>query len=323
MEPKRGTERYVVVGYGWVGQANALALRMLGKEVASFDLATPEHHYAEHAVVYDAIPALSDAREWDSATTWYLVCVGDRVAESGEQDLSSIKSALESLRGVAGKVVLRSTVIPDSLEELPFDCYVPEFLHEKYAVAESLAPHLFVIGKRDYHLEEPSLFALWRSRATRVFKGTPREAAMVKYLSNLWNALQIAFVNEFGDAIATPASKEEVARIEQVIDFIFEGKAYRRYGRAFGGHCLPKDTRAFLKWSRERNVSVPLIAGMYESNEQHRKRQDAYPLLKEWFSAWTGAHTSGRKALKELAYAVKKHIVHPELILRIFSMPRT
>lgn len=312
MNEPQNNERYVVVGYGWVGQANAIAFHTLGKDVAYFDPGNPPRHYPEHAATYDAIPALASVRDNDGPNTWYFVCVGDRVSDTGEQDLSSIAAALESLKGVEGKVVLRSTIIPDSLAQLPFDCYVPEFLHEKYAIAECLSPHIFVIGKKDAALVEPTVFAHWRERASRVFKGTPREAASVKYLSNIWNALQIAFVNEFGDAVGTAKTQEEVVCVERIIDFIFEGKAYRRYGRAFGGHCLPKDTRAFMGWAEKRGITVPLIKGMYESNQQHEAYSATHPHLREWFSAWTETHMSGKRALKELLFSIKKNVLHPQ-----------
>jgi len=47
-------EKTVVVGFGWVGQANALALARMGFEVAYFDVATPPHHYASrYGLLYE------------------------------------------------------------------------------------------------------------------------------------------------------------------------------------------------------------------------------------------------------------------------------
>jgi hypothetical protein len=86
-----------------------------------------------------------------------------------------------------------------------------------------------------------------------------------------------------------------------------------RYGRAFGGHCLPKDTRAFRTWHEKRGVRLPLIAGVYESNARHAELEKELPLLPEWYSQWPDRHISGWRALNELLYAIRKNVAYPFL----------
>src|SRR3989344_6159605 len=311
-----GTEKMVVVGFGWVGQANALALNILGYNVCYLDPGEPPQHYPLHAGVYEGVEKLSDITSRDSEKTWYIVCVGDRVSEDGVQDISNIKRALDSLKGIQGGVILRSTILPDLLEDLSFDYYVPEFLHEKKAVEECISPYLFVIGKRDGARQEPAVCILWKSRAKKVFSGTAREASFIKYLSNLWNSTRIAFVNEFGDAIGRPTDKKHLTEIERVVDFLFNRHAYQRYGRAFGGHCLPKDTRAFCSWYEKNRIKLPLLSGVYEANSLHARIEKELPLLPEWYSEWPDPHISGWQALRELSYSIRKNIAHPILMWR-------
>jgi GDP-mannose 6-dehydrogenase len=301
--------RIVVVGFGWVGQANALSLLQMGYEVAYFDPHTPKHHYAgayDHD--YARLNKLNSVLDWEGEHTVYIVCVGDKVSPDGVQDISAIRAALNSLAGTTGTVVLRSTLLPNYLQELSFDFYVPEFLHEKRAVEESKAPHFFVIGRRT-DKPEPIFFAKWEQRAYKTFRGTPEEASHIKYLSNLWNALRIAFVNEYGDAMVTPTQPSDVAAIERVIDFVFDGKFYMRYGRSFGGHCLPKDMRAFVRFHKDQGNDLSLLAGAYAANEKHEKLQGEH-LLPEWFSAWEKPVISGRVALGALIRAGAKRIKH-------------
>ena len=300
-------EKIVVVGFGWVGQANAVALKKLGYEVSYFDPMTPPRHYTEYADTYDSLRKLTTLTETDSPQTWYIVCVGDRVSEDGAQDISNIQKALESLEKVRGHVILRSTVLPDLVEKLPFDFYVPEFLHEKKAVEECINPYFFVVGTRSTVLKEPSFFEVWRTRARKDFSGTPREASFIKYLSNLWNATRIAFVNEFGDAVGRPSSKEGLVEINNVINFIFDNRGYFRYGKSFGGHCLPKDTRAFKKWYGDKTGALSFMNGVYAANVEHQKLEKDFPLMPEWYSEWPEPHISGRRALYELWYSIKKN----------------
>ena len=51
----------------------------------------------------------------------------------------------------------------------------------------------------------------------------------IKYLSNLYNAIRIAFVNEFGDMIGRPSTSEELGNITRVVDFMFDGRSYLRF----------------------------------------------------------------------------------------------
>jgi len=297
----------VVVGFGWVGQANALSLAKVGHQVAFYDPKEPVRHYEkDYEYLYGKVKRLTAVTELDALDVCYLVSVGDKVAEDGTQDISLIRGALDSLKEVKGTIVLRSTVLPHFLAGLTFDYYVPEFLHEKYAVQECGAPHFLVIGKRS-DKPEPHFLAGWERVAYKTFRGTPEEASYIKYLSNLWNSVRIAFANEYGDSIREPRTGDDVAAIERVIDFVFDGKFYLRYGRSFGGHCLPKDTRAYIWGQKQRGREMPLLSGVYAANSAHRDLEAA-GVLPEWFSAWQKPALSGRVALKAFGAAVRRRL---------------
>ena len=286
---KTGDEKIVIVGFGWVGQANAIALVEMGYDVYFYDVLPPRHHYAKsHEAVYARITSLKDPLEVDGVHTSYMVAVGDRVNEKGEQDVSFIRQALESLRSAEGTVVLRSTIVPKLLTDLYFDYYVPEFLHEKFAIQECKHPYYFVIGSgtKERQAPLPLYITAAYERADKKFTGTYLEASYIKYFSNMWNAVRIAFANELGDVVAdTSRGENPVADAERVINFMFEGKSYLRYGKGFGGHCLPKDMRAFLSaYSEEMNTQI--LAGAYASNRLHEEREKVKGALPEWFSAW-------------------------------------
>jgi UDP-glucose 6-dehydrogenase len=304
-------ETVVIVGFGWVGQANALALTHADYEVFYFDVGKPTLKYADkYEHLYNKVKPLSSVLEKDSVHTWYIVSVGDRVLPDGEQDISLIKKALESLKNAKGGIVLRSTILPEHLKDLHFDYYVPEFLHEKKAVEESIYPQYFILGKKTERVW-PSFFELWDKRATKGFHGTPEEASYIKYLSNTWNAIRIAFVNEFGNAMSHPTDQEKLASNERIIDFFFERKAYMRYGRSYGGHCLPKDTHAFLTSHKKQGKDVSLMEGMHHSNLAHQEIEKKHGNLPEWFSEWYRPVISGRAALRALKSSIARNIKKP------------
>ena len=294
-------ERVVIIGYGRVGQANALALCKFGYEVFYFDLVSPRLHYAdEHYEEYEKLRALQHPLAVESDRTWYVVCVGDKIQEDGTQDISLISQALMTVNQARERVILRSTVLAEHLPSLAFAYYVPEFLHEKNAVQECIYPFYFVVGKGDGRGEEPSFFKDWEVRAQKVFRGTPGEAAYIKYLTNVWNALRIAFVNECGDMLGQPRDKLSLGEIEKIIDFVFEGKNYLRYGKSFAGQCLPKDVRAFSTMSTP-GRKRPILEAIYMSNILHKKEvEDRYETLPEWFSFWEYGRWRGRRGVSLL-----------------------
>lgn len=279
-------EKIVIIGYGWVGQANAIALIKMGYQVFYYDIIPPIFRYsAQYSDFYNKIQPLDKPLVEDGPNTWYIISVGDRVNSDGTQDLSLIKKAIESIKGANGKIILRSTILPQHLKELNFDYYLPEFLHEKHAVEESLNPFYFVLGRRKSSISKPKFLSEWELRARKVFIGAPEQAAYIKYLSNIWNAVRIAFVNEFGSLIQEPSNFRSLKEIEKIIDFVFDKKSYSRYGKSFGGHCLPKDLLAFYS-IHSKTKAVPIIQAAFESNQLHKKRELFYAHLPEWFSSW-------------------------------------
>ncbi|PYM66271.1 MAG: hypothetical protein DMD79_03140 [Candidatus Rokuibacteriota bacterium] len=290
-------ESIVVIGFGWVGQANALALARDGYPVSFYDVGAPAEHYAEHhkehADLYRALRRLNDPLEADGPGTVYIVCVGDRVDEEGNQDIAPIQRALAFLKDARGTVVLRSTVLPAHLTRLDFDIYLPEFVHKRAAVNECVNPQYLVVGKKTADSRIPSFIETWRQRSVKHIECGAEDASYIKYLSNLWNALRIAFVNEFGCSIEEPVDQKAVARIDTILSFIFGDAPYSRYGRSFGGNCLPKDTRAYTRWSEERGRDVSLLRSTLISNEAHKHREEKYPHLPEWFSTWPNGAGSG------------------------------
>ena len=106
-------ETIVIVGYGWIGQANALALSTAGYNTYYYDTVEPELHYNEYKEAYDSVKSLPSLLEKDGPDTIYIVCVGDKVSPEGDQDISSIKKALDSVKNAQGRVVLLGNVDHD------------------------------------------------------------------------------------------------------------------------------------------------------------------------------------------------------------------
>src|SRR5690606_19533555 len=97
----------------------------------------------------------------------------------------------------------------------------------------------------------------------------PDTACMVKYASNAYHALKIAFANEIGRVCEQAGiDAAEVMDIFSQDTKLNISARYLRPGFAFGGSCLPKDLRAILYYARHTDTSVPVLEAILPSNEQ-------------------------------------------------------
>jgi UDP-glucose 6-dehydrogenase len=269
-------KRVVVLGLGFVGQANAIALIRRGYEAWGKDIAEVGNIY--QSADFDRIRRFTSSNDLPfepQAEVPVLVCVNAQ-NQGATQDLAPVRGALAEANAITkGTVVLRTTIMPHHLASLDYDLYLPEFLHERQALQEVEFPGILVVGHRDEQANAkplPGFIEAWRDHVRaqpggKYFEGTPEEAAYIKYLSNVWNAFRIGFVNEFGDAII---KDNLAANHESIIDFVMERAPYLRYGNAFGGHCLPKDSEAFLAY----HPYMKALEGMVLSNQEHAKCQE-------------------------------------------------
>ena len=92
---------------------------------------------------------------------------------------------------------------------------------------------------------------------------------MLKYASNAFHALKVAFANEI--AVVCEQTEVDAEAVMKVFGSDTKLNISRRYlmpGFAFGGSCLPKDVRAILYAGKELDLQLPLITAILSSNEQ-------------------------------------------------------
>lgn len=256
MEKNNHKEKVNIIGYGFIGQATSIGLKKLGYDVVAYDICQKENIYNEKN--FEEIPLIVGEELPSSGIN--IVCIADKVLDDGTQEIGHITKVLDRLIG-KGTLILRTTTLPRLLSGLKFGFYWVEFLHERNAIEEFMNPEMMVVGRRT---EIPFPF---EKHFQSIYYCTPEEASHIKYLSNIWNAMRIAFVNEFGDNL----TKEGIEK-EKVLDFFFKKQKYLKWGNAFGGHCLPKDTRAYLK----EYLPLLFLQATVKSNEIHKKK---YPDL--------------------------------------------
>lgn len=220
-----------------------------------------------------------------------LICVGTPSAPNGSQDQTAIvKLAHELGRAIRGKTgshvfVFRSTLVPGTVEDVlrPIIetesgkregdgfhvCFQPEFLREGTSIRDYDRPPFTVVGANG----EPPLAKLRElfGHLPCEFHATSiRAAEMVKYCCNNFHALKITFANETArlcEAMSVDAF--------QVMELVCKDRqlnispAYLKPGFAFGGSCLPKDLRATMYLAKTRDVELPMMGNVLQSNRIH------------------------------------------------------
>ena len=304
-----------IFGLGYVGAVSCACLPELGHEVIGVDtnpLKVGMINEGQSPVVEEGINELIAAavqagrlRATDDLETAVmnsevsLISVATPSKPNYEPDLSAVDAVIESIGRVLARksgahtVVLRSTVAPGTTEEriqplleraagrkvgdrlsLVFN---PEFLREGSSVKDFHQPPQTVIGSVDpagYDIIE----AMYQGLPGAFVRTECKVAESVKYLCNVFHAMKIVFANEAGSVLkACGLDGREVMKIFCQDTQLNISPAYLRPGFAFGGSCLPKEVKGFLTLARDREVAVPAIAGLLDSNESHVKT--AYRLI--------------------------------------------
>jgi len=149
----------------------------------------------------------------------------------------------------------------------------PEFLREGSAIDDFMHPDRVVIGSRDEKAVDLLLDVYSPLAAADVpFVITDVESAeLIKYASNGFLAVKIAFINEVAELCeALGANVEVVARGMGLDNRI--GPKFLHAGPGFGGSCFPKDTRAVAQIARDCGLHFRIIEAVLDANERTKHR---------------------------------------------------
>ena len=299
-----------VFGLGYVGCITAACLaqdghRVIGVDVNEHKIKTlvsgqsPISEPGLNELIYSAITAGSlrvtqDSKEALDQSNISLVCVGTPCKGNGQINLEAVEKVCHEIgRTLNYKndfhvVVIRSTVLPGTLQEklIPLleqvsrkragsdfgICMNPEFLREGSALVDYYNPGFIIIGEIDT-LSGKAVERIYKSVDAPVIHTSISTAEIIKYTCNAFHALKVVFANEIG-----VICKKHGIDGQSVMDIVCMDKrlnvspAYLRPGFAFGGSCLPKDMRALTYRAKERDISVPVLDAIIQSNENHIQR---------------------------------------------------
>jgi GDP-mannose 6-dehydrogenase len=296
-----------VFGMGYVGCVSAACLAREGHHVIGVDVdpfktsavnqgRAPFFEPGLNELVAEMVSAgrlraTTDAAGAVADSDVALICVGTPTNTNGQIRLEYLRRVFADIsKELRNKqeyfvIALRSTVLPPAIEEelIPLleqysgkkvgadvgFVYNPEFLREGEALRDFLEPPWTIIGSRDSRASS-AVAALYERLSAPIVRTDPGTAVLVKYFSNAFHALKIAFANE-----TSYLCREMGVNSQQMMEIFCQdtklniSSRYLKPGFAFGGSCLPKDLKALRTEAAKRGLQLSVMDSILASNEVH------------------------------------------------------
>lgn len=297
-----------IFGLGYVGCVGAACCAKLGHNVIGTDISEKKVNLINQGcptiIEADIDELIKEAHDKGllCATMDYqfavqnseisFIVVGTPSSKEGHLNLKYIYNVAEQIgKALKNKkdfhiVAIRSTVLPGTNNKVGeiiaeisgkkrnVDFAVvsnPEFLREGSAVNDYLNPPLTLIGT-DNETAVEKFRELYKDISGEFIVTDIAVAEMMKYVNNTYHALKIVFANEIGNIC-----KALNIDSHKVMDIFCKDKQlnispyYFKPGFAYGGSCLPKDSKALRTLAHDLYVDIPVISAIELSNEQQKK----------------------------------------------------
>lgn len=299
-----------VFGLGYVGCVTAACFARENHHVIGVDISAPKVESIQQGkspiiepglsdliqdqVSQGRLQATSDAETAVNSADIIIICVGTPSERNGSLNIRYVEKVCRDIgRSLRNKkeyavVVIRSTILPGKANETFLQilesesgkkagegfgfCVNPEFLREGSAIADFDAPPYTVISQLDDKSGD-HLAQLYANIDAPVHRLPLGAAEMVKYASNTFHALKVAFANEIGNLCKAYGIDSHAVMDVFVQDTKLNlSPYYLKPGFSFGGSCLPKDLRALLYAAQQADVTVPVLEGVLPSNTLQTKK---------------------------------------------------
>jgi len=266
-----------LIGFGFIGRAFAHGFH-LHADIKIYD------KYNK----YEKYDSLEDTVNQDIL----FVNVPTPMHEDGSQDLSNVDDVIYNINKVANKtkiIVIRTTVIPgttrnyaEKYKEHSF-IFNPEFLTQRSYKLDFINPSRIILGCKypnERYKPVDFVYDLYKSRFPHIpiYVTTWEGAEVVKYMSNTFFAVKIAFMNEMYEV----AEKFGLKYNDLKDMFLADGRIGNSHVdvpghdgyKGYGGKCFPKDIQAFIKWAENCGLYLDMCKAAEKVNNRVREKKD-------------------------------------------------
>jgi UDPglucose 6-dehydrogenase len=215
-----------------------------------------------------------------------FIAVGTPQGEDGSADLQHVLAVARDVgRLMDGyRVIVNKSTVPVGTAEKvrsiignetkhPFSVVSnPEFLKQGAAVEDFMKPDRVVIGAEDDRGAElmVALYKPFTRTGAPVMVMDCASAELSKYAANALLATRISFMNEVANVCELFGA--DVDRVRQAVgsdrrigsSFLFPGVGY-------GGSCFPKDVKALMRFSADREYDFQVLKAVEAVNELQKR----------------------------------------------------
>ena len=284
----------VIIGTGYVGLVTGVGLASIGNKVTFVDLDTDKINklnnknlpfyepglleYFEDDQTFHRMEFVSSYSDvnWDEKEIVFICVQTPNNFETNSVDTKFLESAINEVNNLDNRdliITIKSTIPPYEIEKicnkvgLDMDSltFNPEFLREGTAVEDFFHPDRIVIGGNDLS-KLKKLEELYIDFNAEIVVTDPVSSQLIKYLANTYLPLRLSFVNEAARLInSSGGNLDDVLKGVGMDSRI--GQHYFRPSPAWGGSCFPKDLVEVNNFYDPKEVNLPLISNIIESNK--------------------------------------------------------
>ena len=297
--------KLVVIGTGYVGLVSGACFADMGHEVICVDKDKSKIDRLENGEIPIFEPGLDSivSRNFKSGNLKFsnslpdvldgadvvLLAVGTPTDKAtGRADLRYVLAAAEEVaKNLKNKsvIVTKSTVPVGTGKKVKailqqhcpdLQCEVasnPEFLREGAAISDFMKPDRIIIGAESAYSKNAmaELYNKLIGEGYPILFVNVETAELIKYSSNAFLAMKIAFANEVSDICEGVGADIELVIKGMGMDKRIGGQ-YMQPGPGYGGSCFPKDTLALTHIATDAGFPTGIIEAVIESNNERRSR---------------------------------------------------
>lgn len=264
-----------LIGVGWVGAQ----LKKWFEEHKGYKA-------GEDLFTYDIDPKKCTG-DINQAEVIFVAVPTPRNPKDNSCDTSIVENAVSKIKE-SKVIVLKSTIPPGTTESLQKKypqhkfLFNPEFLSESRAWEDMVRPDRQIVGFTEKSMEAASLvlsllpkapfMSPWGVGTYKQTRITATEAEIIKYAGNVYFAQKVNWANALARVAEKMGADYENIRKGMSADFrIGDSHLDVNHGgyRGFGGYCFPKDTSAFMAFTKERGLHdvYDLLSAVWKFNE--------------------------------------------------------
>jgi UDPglucose 6-dehydrogenase len=355
--------KLTIIGTGYVGLVTGACFAEMGSHVTCVDIDKEKINNLKNGILPIYEPGLENlvVQNFKEGTLTFttsleqaaknsnifFIAVGTPPGEDGSADLKYVlQVAGEIGRTITGySVIVDKSTVPvgtaDKVREaiwaqlenrgldLDFDVVSnPEFLKEGEAVNDFLKPDRIIVGADSDKAAAimKRLYAPFSRNREKILLMNVRDAEMTKYAANSMLATKISFMNEISNICERLGVDVENVRKGIGSDSRI-GYSFIYPGCGYGGSCFPKDVKALIKTSKDKDFE-PVLLNAVEKRNAFQKKLLASKIIKRFgkdlsgkvFCMWGLAFKPGTDDVREASSLdIIRELIHAGAVIKAFD----